>query len=67
MEECNCLECCMRQIRENEHKVVQDREIKELADILVEAIIWQASGKKEELRAEKVKKKTADQNQYFYY
>ena len=57
----------MRQIRENEHKVVQDREIKELADILVEAIIWQASGKKEELRAEKVKKKTADQNQYFYY
>jgi hypothetical protein len=56
----------MRQIRENKHQVVQDIEIKELADILVEAIIWQASEKKEEPRAKKVKKKTADQNQYFY-
>lgn len=47
MEDCNCLECCMRQIRENEREVEQDREIKELADILYEAFMWQLEGKKE--------------------
>ncbi len=67
MNDCNCLECCMRQIREGKVRVEQDREIKELADILVDGIIFQMEEEKKKSNQEETEKKVLDNHQTFYY
>lgn len=56
MKEHNSLEYWLKKVRERE----QDKEVKELADILFEAILWELEGKVEEPRVEKPKNPKVD-------
>jgi len=53
MEEHNSLEYWLKKVRER----WQEKEVEELAEILVEAMLWKLEGRVEEPRVERSKKK----------